>query len=335
MAYDEEHMTRNKDVAPEVEPDAIPSGWTYNPSARSQRIPVIAIAVCNAAIASYLAFCQIGLHGRAWDPVFGEGTQRVLTSSISRAFPVSDAALGAAAYLLEAIFGLMGDGRRWRSKPWLVLTFGLLVLPLFFVSIALMVLQPVVVHAWCFLCLVCAAGMLVMVPLALDEVIAALQSLQEAARQGMSLWHTLWHGSTHGAATESGDSAVAGRSEGPNSFTGYTPPWTLLICAGVGIALLLMPAWLGDVNEAADSLFITGALVITCSSLAFAEVARPVRYLLMGCGAWLLTLSPFSMQGATAPSNLLEVVAACILFACSYPRGAIRQRYGGWSRLLI
>jgi hypothetical protein len=313
---------------------SVPYGWTYNPSTRSQRMPVIGIALCNAVVAAYLAVCQIGFHGQAWDPFFGDGTQRVLTSDISRAFPVSDAALGAVAYLLEAIFGFIGDEQRWRSKPWLVLTFGLLVLPLFFVSIALMILQPVVVHAWCSLCLLCAAGMLIMVPLALDEVIASVQFLQDAARQEMPLWHIFWHGGMPGDVKANEAYAGDARPGRTAAFTGYRPPWTLVMSAGVGIALLFMPTILGDVNEAAASLYVTGALVITCSCLAFAEVARPARYLLIGCGAWLLTISPFSMQGATEISNLLAMVAACILFACSYPRGAIREHYGNWSRFL-
>ena len=153
-----------------------PPGWTYNPSAWSQRFPIIGIALLNGAIAAYLAVCQIWFHGAAWDPFFGNGTQRVLTSSVSQAFPVSDAALGAGAYLLEASFGVLGEAQRWRSKPWLVLSFGLLVLPLFLTSIGLMILQPIVVHAWCGLCLVMLVGMLLMVPLALDEVIATLRA---------------------------------------------------------------------------------------------------------------------------------------------------------------
>ena len=321
---------------------ALPPGWSYNPSARSQRVPIIAIAILNACVAGYLAVCQIAFHGRAWDPFFGVGTQLVLTSAVSRAFPVSDAALGAGAYLLEALCGFMGDERRWRSKPWLVLTFGLLVLPLFFVTIDLMILQPVAVHAWCSLCLLCAAGMLVMVPLALDEVIAAVQFLQHAARQKLPMWHTFWHGGEMKGTLqgqerqrlERTEPRADGRSGRTPSFTGYTPTWTLLICLAVGIVMLFMPTLLSDVNEGADSLYTFGAFVITISSLAFAEVARPARFLLMGCAAWLITVSPFSMQGATNNTKVLEVLLALVLFACCYPRGTIRQRYDGWDSYL-
>jgi hypothetical protein len=297
-------------------------------------MPIIAIALFNGVIATYLAVCQIGFHGQAWDPFFGDGTQRVLTSSVSRAFPVSDAALGAAAYFLEALFGFMGDERRWRTKPWLALTFALLVLPLFFVSIGLMILQPVVVHAWCTLCLVCAAGMLLMVPLALDEVIAAAQFLENAARQKRPLWHTFWHGGRLTDPTGGGTYPAGGRSDQTGAFAGFSPTLPLMISAAIGIAMLFLPAAMGDIGEAADSLYITGALVITISMLACAEIARAAHWLLLGCAAWLLTVSPFSMLGATNATKVVEVGAGCLLFACSYWRGRIRQDYNGWNRFL-
>lgn len=205
-----------------------PPGWTYNPSAWSQRLPILVLALFNCCLAGYLAVCQIWFHGNAWDPFFGEGTHRVLTSSVSRAFPVSDAALGATAYLLEAICCALGDARRWQTKPWLVLSFGLLVLPLSVVSVTLIILQPVVVHAWCSLCLLQATGMLLMVPLALDEVLAVLQFLERAFKRNSAvgtLWKVFWHGETPEEAQNDVpvNSAPRTPSHAATPFTGYTP----------------------------------------------------------------------------------------------------------------
>ena len=61
---------------------------------------------------------------------FGEGTARIITSHISEAWPVADAGLGAAVYVLEILTGVIGDKRRWRTMPWMVLFFGILIVPL-------------------------------------------------------------------------------------------------------------------------------------------------------------------------------------------------------------
>ena len=317
----------------------VPPGWTYNPSAWPQRLPVISIALLNGAIAAYLAVCQIWFHGAAWDPFFGNGTQRVLTSSVSQAFPVSDAALGAGAYLLEAIFGVLGDARRWRSKPWLVLSFGLLVLPLFLTSIALMIMQPIVVHAWCGLCLVMLAGMLLMVTLALDEVIAALQFLLHAYQRHQSLeslWRTFWHGET--SEDRQGDAASEGsahqQSHIATPFTGFTPPWNLGACFTLGLGCLFMPSALHANWEAAASLYVTGALIIAFSALAMAEVARGLRFALMLWGVWLLVFAPWTLLGAPADLRVVEMLIGTALMTLSYPRGRVRQKYAGWERFM-
>jgi energy-converting hydrogenase Eha subunit A len=67
----------------------IPPGWSYNPSAWLQRAPVIALGLLSFFIARYLGAFQLGYIGQVWDPFFGDGTQRVLTSSVSRAWPGS------------------------------------------------------------------------------------------------------------------------------------------------------------------------------------------------------------------------------------------------------
>jgi hypothetical protein len=106
----------------------IPPGWNYNPSAWLQRAPVIAMAVLGFFIARYLAAYQLGYIPKVWDPFFPDGTRRVLESDVSRAFPISDAGLGAISYMVEALRGFMGGTRRWRTVPWMVGLFGILVM---------------------------------------------------------------------------------------------------------------------------------------------------------------------------------------------------------------
>ncbi len=60
----------------------IPPGWSYNPSSWHQRAPMIAIAFMSWLISRHLAAYQIGYITAIWEPFFGEGTVRVLTSEV-------------------------------------------------------------------------------------------------------------------------------------------------------------------------------------------------------------------------------------------------------------
>ena len=107
---------------------------------------------------------SFGYIDRIWEPFFGDGTVRVLTSEMSKMWPISDAGLGAAAYTFEFLMAWMGGKTRWRTMPRMVTFFFILVVPLGLTHIALVISQPVVVGAWCTLCLAAAAVMLVMIP---------------------------------------------------------------------------------------------------------------------------------------------------------------------------
>jgi uncharacterized membrane protein len=178
---------------PAVREPHIPPGWSYNPAAWSQRLPLVGLALVGAIIASYLALHQYGLVGPVWEPFFGDGSERVLTSPLSFALPVSDATLGALGYVADAIAGAAGSPSRWRTKPWLVLLFGIFVGPLGAISIALVVAQPLLYDSWCTLCLASAAISVAMIGPAMDEALASLQHLGRVARsRERSLWRAFW-----------------------------------------------------------------------------------------------------------------------------------------------
>lgn len=152
-----------------------------NPSAWRQRVPICLLAFVGTLISSYLALFQLELVGSIWDPLFGQGSERVLTSDAAKAMDrllhVPDAAFGAWAYLSEAIFGLVGSTRRWQFRPWMVVLFGIDVIPLGLVSAGLVLTQGFIVGEWCTLCLVTAVISLTLVVLAYDEVWASLRYL--------------------------------------------------------------------------------------------------------------------------------------------------------------
>jgi uncharacterized membrane protein len=169
-----------------------PPGWDYNPASWEQRLPIVALAVIGFLIALYLTLYQVRVLHSVWEPFFGSGSQRILNSEISRILPIPDAALGALGYLADAVFGLVGSTRRWRTMPWVVLVFGLAVGPLGLVSVLLVVLQPVMFDAWCTLCLVTALISVVMIGPAMDEMLASLQYLKRVKKSGLSLWKGFW-----------------------------------------------------------------------------------------------------------------------------------------------
>ena len=167
---------------------AIPPAWNYNPSSWPQRTPLIIIAFVGFCIALYLAFYQMHLIKTVWDPFFDKGTRNVLTSELSQKFPVPDALLGAFGYLLDVVSGIIGGTSRWKTRPWIVIIFGVAVGPLGLVSIFLVIAQPVIVGSWCFLCLCSAVISVLMISPAMDEFLASLQYLQRVKHQRLSLW---------------------------------------------------------------------------------------------------------------------------------------------------
>lgn len=313
---------------------AIPPGWSYNPSAWPQRAPSIALAFVSFLAARYMAAYQLGHIDRAWDPFFGRSTEKVLTSDVSRSWPVSDAGLGAVTYLLEVLMGLMGDGRRWRTMPWMVAGFGFIVVPLGVVSIALVIMQPVAVGAWCSLCLFSAAAMLLMIPLSLDEVVAMIQLVARKKREGDSAWRVFWLGANMADETPVWEPARPETWRPRGMLWGFTNSWSLWLSVVAGVWLMFAPAQLGLATRsaAADSDHVIGALIVVVSVISLAEVARPVRWLNVALGLWLIG-APWFLSGATAVrwSSALAGLAVTLL---SLPLGKLRDHYGSYDPIV-
>ena len=175
------------------EAEDIPPGWDYNPAAWGQRWPIVALALFGFVIATWLALYQYRVVADVWEPFFGDGSRRILDSELSNLLPVSDAALGAFAYLVDAVTGIVGGKARWRTMPWLVILFGFFVGPLSVVSVALVIAQPLLCDAWCTLCLITAVVSLLMIGPAMDEVLASLQHIARSARGARrAAWQAFW-----------------------------------------------------------------------------------------------------------------------------------------------
>jgi hypothetical protein len=315
----------------EMEGRDVPPGWSYNPSSWPQRAPAIALAIISFFIARHMAAYQLGYIDRVWDPFFGAQTEKILSSDVSRAWPVSDAGLGAATYMIEALMGLMGDGRRWRTMPWMVAIFGFVVVPLGVVSIVLVIMQPLAVGAWCSPCLLTAALMLAMIPLSIDEIVAMIQFIRRKKREGVSAWRTFWLGGD--LADDEGENAevVRGETWRPRGMVyGVTAPWPLVLSIAIGLWLMFAPAVLGIEGVLADMLYLIGPLIIVVAAIALAEVARPARFLniplalVLSAGVWFFEASPLA--------HLVIAISGLIVIALSMPLGTIRERYGTFDR---
>lgn len=297
-------------------PNEIPKGWTYNPSSWRQRLPIMMLAFWGFLLARYLAAYQLGHIPNAWDPFFGNGTETILHSDVSKAFPISDAGLGALSYLLDVIAAAIGDRNRWRTMPWMVILFGLFILPTGVTSITLVMLQPIGVGAWCSICLLASFIMLIMVPPSVDEVCASVQFLRRSVKEGRSFWRTFWLG----------DKETAGEVPEPQLDEGGIPV-NLIASTILGCWLLFTPGIFGIEGSAANNIWIVGSLITTFAVIAFAEVARIVRLLNVVFGAWLV-LSTFFIGEMPLSGKLHSIVIGIMIVGLSIPRGKISEHFG-------
>jgi hypothetical protein len=315
----------------------IPPGWDYSPSAWIQRIPIIFLAFIGLYISRYLAAYQLGHIGNAWDPYFGAGTEIIITSEVSKAWPVPDAGLGAVTYALEILTGIIGGRNRWRTMPWLVILFGVMIVPLGAVSIFFIIIQPILIGTWCSLCLVAAAAMLIQIPYSVDELIATGQFLAERRRNGKSVI----------LAFLRGDTMEGGRKMEPEAFEGspwailkdmlvggVNLPWSLVFSAAIGVWLMCTRLIFATQGAQANSDHLIGALVITVAITALAESARPARFVNMMLAVPLMA-APWMLDGGSLVADWAGVMAGVLLVLASIPRGKIENRYGSWSRYLV
>lgn len=321
-----------------------PPGWSYNPSSWPQRWIMIVLAFAGWLVSRYITAFQLGYIDYVWDPLvgFSQGTKKVLNSRMSHAWPISDGGLGAISYTLEFLMGFMGSPARWRTMPWMVAFFGILVIPLGLAHVILVSSQPMMVHHWCAMCLLAAAIMLPMIPLQVDEVVAMLQHVRKAWRQGDqggSLWMIFWKGG--GAEDSEADERspeLAALPERPGqvvraSLWGVSFPWTLSLATLAGVLLMLAPTFFGiDIETtAADIGHVGGALIITVAVVVMAEVVRIGRYLnvvlgvMIAAGVWFTEASSI---GYAATAAGLAITAAVL----SVPRGRVLEHYGEWDR---
>lgn len=326
-----------------TDPKAVPPGWTYCPSTGAQRLPIVAMGLVGLLIARMLTAYQLGHVDAAWEPFFAgspqdpkNGTEEIITSDVSKAWPIPDAGLGAVSYLLEILMAAMGSRSRWRTMPWMVTFFGILVIPLGVVSIYFIVIQPIVIGTWSTPALVAALAMLIMIPFALDEVIAMGQYLNWARRGGKPLLRVFLQGGAVDAGREDETDTLASPAAFWNDTRrGITLPWTLAASVAIGVFLMFTRVAFGTSGAMADSDHLVGALAVTVAIIATAEVARALRFVNVAFGAWLV-VAPWILSGESTLAAAASVVLGLALIGLSLPRGRrTEEHYASWDRFVV
>jgi len=286
---------------------------------------------------------QLGHIDHVWEPFFvgslvdpRNGTEEIITSSMSKAWPIPDGGLGTVSYVLEILMAVMGTRDRWRTMPWMVTFFGILVIPLGVISIYFIISQPLVIGTWSTLALIAGLAMLIMIPFALDEVIAMGQFLMWAKRRGKPLIRTFFQGDAIEAGEEDTSDAMA--SPGTlwaDARKGLMLPWTLAASIAIGVFLMLTRVLLGNEGVMANSDHVVGALVITVAIIATAEVARVLRLVNVAFGAWLVA-APFLLTGVGHLGAVVSVVAGIALVGLSLPLGKrSAEHYASWDKYVM
>ena len=336
-------MMPGMSMAGMMDPKSIPPGWTYSPSTAAQRFPIVAMGVIGLLISRHLTAYQLGHIDGVWEPFFAgsasdprNGTEEIITSWVSEAWPIPDAGLGAVSYLIEILMAVMGTRTRWRTMPWMVTFFGILVVPLGVVSIYFIIIQPILLGTWCTLCLVAALAMLIMIPFALDELIAMGQFLYWSKCRGKPLIRSFFKGDAVDRGEEYGEDAmISARFAWSEAKRGITLPWTLAASMAIGAFLMLTRLMLGTEGEMANSDHLVGALAITVAVIATAEVARLLRFINAAFGLWLI-VAPFLLDGGGTLTMAINPALGLALILLSVPRGRRSgEHYAGWDRFVL
>src|SRR5690606_31160895 len=140
--------------------------------------------------------------------------------------------------------------------PWLVLLFGIMIIPLGIVSITFIVIQPILLGTWCTLCLLAAAAMLLQIPYSFDEIMATIGFLQRRARAGRPWIKVLFTGDTdeeNPLEEPEREFRRPLRAVLKEVFTGgVSVPWNLLACGLIGVWLMFTRLTLQTTGTMAD-----------------------------------------------------------------------------------
>src|SRR3546814_1185734 len=109
-------MMPGMSMAGMMDPKSIPPGWTFGPSTAAQRLPIAALGLVGLLISRMLTAYQLGHIDSAWEPFFmgsptdpRNGPEGIITSDVSKAWPIPDAGLGGGSNIFELLMAGLGN----------------------------------------------------------------------------------------------------------------------------------------------------------------------------------------------------------------------------------
>ena len=97
---------------------------------------------------------------------------------------------------------------------------------------------------------------------------------------------------------------------------------------------MFAPGAFGSQGRAAGSDHLVGALVVTFAVIAMAEVARPLRFINILFGAWLI-VAPWVLSGFRAGAKWNDIAVGLAVVLLSMPRGKVRAQYAAWNEYIV
>lgn len=108
--------------------------------------------------------------------------------------------------------------------------------------------------------------------------------------------------------------------------------WAQLLAALTGTWLMASPAVLEYADPARANDRIIGPVVASMATIAIWELTRPLRWVNVVLGAWLL-IAPWLLGHPAAP-RWNSLAAGMVILACSLVKGSRTHQFGGgWSSL--
>lgn len=164
------------------------------------------------------------------------------------------------------------------------------------------------------------------------------QYMQRSVREGRPFWRTFFRGGPEpngGVDENSLGFSAALMAQSAAAVRGVTVPWTHAACCLAGAWLMFSRLVLGTGGITANNNHLVGALIITIAVCAMAEVARPLRFLNLLLGLWLIA-APWLLTGSDASSVWNDVAIGIAVVGLSLRRGTrSKEHYGSWDRYVV
>lgn len=203
------------------------------------------------------------------------------------------------------------------------------------VSIYFIIIQPIVIGTWCALCLLAALAMLIMIPFAVDELVAMGQFIRWSSRVGKPFWRTFLMGGAMPGGSEKDEDLASLDNAITDMLRGVTVPWTLASAVMIGVVLMFTRTLFGTTGALANSDHLMGALIVTVAVMATAELFRPLRLINLAFGAWLIA-APWLLNGGTGTGSWADVAGGLAIILLSLPRGTRSgEHYAGWDKYVV